>query len=93
MIATFVKQLEEWIADARVYNLDPPHIHDNLDELEQIETVVVSVSRVPLETMVFLVDAVGDVNFSEILQLRGIVSHEQALQELGYMVPNGYGRQ
>ena len=83
MIAKFVKELEGWASDARLFELSP--------ELEGNQFVVVSQVKAEFsgwETYIFSSDKNGRVDeFTEIgNSQRGVISHEDILKEIGYEI-------
>ena len=94
MKATFVKNIEGWTGDAKLYHLDPPMVEKSYDEEEldkRYEYVVVSATVAMFsgsETYVFGADKDGKVEDWRKLDgsYRGGLSHEAALRGAGYEV-------
>lgn len=81
--ATFIKKLDKWTGEARLYKLQPP--------LDGHIFVVVSATAAMFtgpETYIFPSDKLGEyIDFSEIgASQRGTLSHEKVLLESGYEV-------
>ena len=87
--ATFVKQLEGWQGDARLYHLSEPMV---AEEAPTKETSYVIVSAVDAysgpETYIFPATAVGEcLGFGELDgSFQGELSHEKALLNAGYKI-------
>ncbi len=83
-IATFVKTIEGWTGDARLYRLSEPH--------EGNDYVVVSATVVPYinepETYIFAATEAGEViGWGEMDgSLKGCLDHKAALASAGYEV-------
>lgn len=81
--ATFIRTLDGWKGDARLFKVDPP--------LDSAAYVVVSAVTVPFtgpETFIFAADAEGEVtSFSELPgSFSGDLDHARALQDAGYSI-------
>jgi hypothetical protein len=86
--ATFVKNIEGWTADAKLYKVTPSVEHR---EGELTAYVIVSAAVVPFsgpETYIFPANEDGDVlNWGELDgSYRGGLDHEEALRGAGYEV-------
>jgi len=90
--AIFIKNLEGWNGDARLYKLVPPMNHVSYDNVvETHEYVAVSAVTVPWsgsETYIFAADEHGHVeNYVELEgSFNGDLDHERALHGAGYEV-------
>ncbi|HEY6117458.1 MAG TPA: hypothetical protein VI172_16010 [Candidatus Dormibacteraeota bacterium] len=81
--ATFIKHIQGWRGDARLYRLSPPH--------EASPHVIVSATEVPYlgpETYIFPATDEGSiVSWSEMEgSYRGGLDHAQALRNAGYEI-------
>ena len=94
-IATFVRQLDGFQGDARLFKCDPPIAYDFDWETDKptkkSDHVVVSAVNAMItgpETYIFPADEEGDIlNWSELDgSFRGSFDHEQALRNAGYTV-------
>lgn len=91
--ATFVKKIEGWIGDARLFRLSAPmsYDEDSEDENSKSETDHVIVSAVATfgdETFIFPATADGEVlNMCEMVgSFKGNLDHVQALRNAGYEI-------
>ena len=98
--ARFLAQLPGWVADARLYEVDPPMVWTewDLESASQIEhpagLVIVSATDVPFtgpETYIFPAKRVGDeAELADWCELdgsfRGGMDHVEALRRAGYEV-------
>jgi hypothetical protein len=87
MIATKVKEMDDWRGDAALYKLDPPLVDGDGEH----EYVVVSAADAFMsgpETYIFAADMNGHVDcFIELSgSFRGDLCHETALANAGYRV-------
>ncbi len=89
--AKFVKELDGWAGDARLYELSEPVLYETWDE-NGVKTNYVAVSRVvgiyASETYIFPADENGKT--LSWLELEGSsgspIPHEEALERAGYTV-------
>lgn len=90
--ATFIKQLERWRGDARLYKLSEPMAYGWGDEeAEETEYVIVSAVIAPFsgpETFIF--PAREDGSAIDYLELdgsfQGALDHARALRNVGYTI-------
>ncbi len=94
--ATFIKKMDGWSSDARLYKLEPPANHEISGDYENTgltEYVIVSAIIAPLvgaETYIFPANQDGEtINMLEMEgSFRGGLDHEQALNNAGFEVKN-----
>lgn len=97
MIATYIKDQNDFQGDARLYRVDPPmkgeRFDDDTDKYETATHVYVIVSAVVAfgqgpETYIFPADAEGKVtNWGELDgSFKGGLDHARALQYAGYTI-------
>jgi hypothetical protein len=92
--ATFIRKLDGWTGDARLYRCDPPMQYREywgVEATKPAEFVVVSGTHVPYsgtETYIFPATADGEVaDWGELEgSFRGGIDHERALEGAGYSV-------
>lgn len=88
--ATYIKTLDGWRGEARLYKVDPPMAYGWGDDEGTTEYVVVSAVVVPYiggaETYIFPAREDGSViEYGEMEgSFRGALDHEQALENAGY---------
>jgi len=87
MKATFIRQLEGWRSDARLYHLDPAISFETIDDMGKTDYVIVSAARMMgPETYIFPARKDGTaINMLELSgSFRGSLDHAQALLNAGY---------
>lgn len=85
--ARFVRNLEDFTGDARLYELSEPHAGYGEGPVSRVVVSAVSVLGVP-ETYIFPADESGGVaSWGEMPgSFKGALDHERALREAGYEV-------
>ena len=89
--AKFIKELDGWTGEARLYKVTPPTKYDELEEGETTDFVVVSATFAAFsgsETYIFPSDSEGNVlDWGELPgSFRGEHNHKRALINAGYSV-------
>lgn len=89
MKAHYMRNLEGWTGDARLYTLDPALEYKDGDGAVRTQYVIVSgITGIITETYIFPASFDGEaLSFSELEgSFSGAVDHERALNGLGYSV-------
>jgi len=87
-IATFVKNLEGWRGDARLYRVDPPMNGDDGETFEYvIVSDVVAFDTNRPETLIFGCNKDEETDYCDLKgSFRGDIDHNQALRNAGYVI-------